>query len=326
MKSSPSRSSSPLLLFSSLFSGDNSSTNTSPERLPRLPIRKRPRNCDPKHYQSTPFVPSQSASTPASAPQRDVPPQYSPVRGRHQRRCVNAGSPNRARNWFASPDRFLSSRSPPSSESPVQLGRAVPILKPRERYTRRRDDSINPFRSGGPAISRSVAELRPINLTYRVSLPQYTPIFVHVTNSLPRETGTGAPLIAPRQISAGAVWNVGGQAAAQITHPRAIADSQGGLLSNGTHALLHIAHFLDHDALDQDLRRHEDRIALALGVDPATRILSNIRREPSLIHNDSRDFRGYNWRNNAWIQGDFQQCKSRPCSHRKRDQSHYSTN
>lgn len=124
----PTMQSSPPLLFS-LLSGDNSSINTSPGRLPRQPIRKCPRICDLRHYQSTPFVPSQSASTPASAPRYKAPPQYPPVRGRCQRRCVSAGSPNRARNWFASPDRFLSSRSPLSSESLVQLGRAVPILK-----------------------------------------------------------------------------------------------------------------------------------------------------------------------------------------------------
>jgi len=165
MQSSPSWSSSPL------SSSDDSFTNTSPERLPRLPIRKRPRICDLRHYQSTPFVPSQSASTPASALRQEASPQYSPVRGRRQRQCVNADSPNRARNWFASPDRFLSSRSPPSPESPVQLGRAVPTLRPRERYTRRRDDSINPFLSDSSLSSRPVATRRPTNPTHRISPP-----------------------------------------------------------------------------------------------------------------------------------------------------------
>ena len=318
MQSSPSRLSSPLLLFSSLFPGNNSSTDTSPERPPRLPIRKHPPICDLMHYQSTPFVPSQPASTPVSAPRREVPPQYSPVRGRRQGRCVGAGSPNRARNWFASPDRFLSSRSPPSSESPVQLGRAVPILGPRERYTRRRDDSINPFLSDSSSRSRSVTTQRPINPTHRVSPPQYTPSFVHATDTLLRGIGAGAPRIGPREVSAGAVWNVGGRATAQVTSSRAI--------SNGAHTPLHIAHFFDHDTPDQDLRRHEDRIALALGVDPATRILLNIRREPSLIRDDSADATSYYWRSNAWTWGDFQQCKSRICSHRKRGQVDDSAN
>jgi len=127
---------------------------------------------------------------------------------------------------------------------------------------------------------------------------------VHVTDPLPRETGTGAPRIAPGRISAGAVWNVG-QATVQITRPGAVADGQGGLRSSGTHTLLHIVHFFDHGALDQDLRRHEDRIALALGVDPATRILSNMPREPSPVCDDSGDFKSCNWRNNAWTRRDF---------------------
>jgi hypothetical protein len=201
----------------------------------------------------------------------------------------------------------------------------VPTLRPRERYTQRRDDSINPFRSDSSLSSRSAAIRQPTNPTHRVSPPQYTPSFVHVTDALPRGTETGAPRITPRQISAGAVWNVGGQVTAQITSPRAIADGQGGLLSSSTHAPLHIAHFLDHDTPDQDLRRHEDRVALALGVDPATRILLNIRTEPSLIPDDSVDVRSYNWRNNAWTLG-FQQCKSRIYSHRKRGQADHSTN
>jgi len=325
MQSPPSSSSSPLPLLSPLSSSDDSSTNTSPERLPRLQIRKRPGICDLRQYQSTPFVPSQSGSTPASALRQEAPLQYSPVRGRRQRQCINADSPNRATNWFTSPDRFLSSRSPPSPESPIQLGRPVSTLRSRERYTRRRDDSINPFRPDSSLSSRSVPTQRPINPTHRISPPQYTPPFVHVTDVLLGETGTGAPRIAPRQISAGAVWNVGGQATAQITPPRA-ADGQGGLLSSGTHAPLHIAHFLDHDTPDQDLRRHEDRVALALGVDPATRILLNIRTEPPLIPDDSASVRSYNWRNNAWTWGDFQQCKPRIYSHRKRGQADDSAN
>jgi hypothetical protein len=265
--------------------------------------RKRPRIRDLRHYQSTSFVPSPSASTPASALRQEVLPQYSPERDRCQWQCVNVASPNRARNWFASPDRFLSSRLPPSPESPVQLGRAVPTLRPRERHTRRRDDSINPFRSDSSLSPRSITTQQPIDPTHRVSPPQYTPSFVHVTDALPRGTETSAPRITTRQISDDAVWNVGGQATSQIAPPGAIADGQGGLLSSSTHTPLHIAHFLDHDTPGQGLCRHEDRVALALRVDPATRILFNIRTEPSRIPDDSADVRSYNWRNNAWTWG-----------------------
>jgi hypothetical protein len=112
----------------------------------------------------------------------------------------------------------------------------------------------------------------------------------------------------------------------QATSPRAIADGQGSLLSSGTHDPLHIAHFLDHDTLDQDLSRHEDRAALALGVHPATRILLNIRPELSLIPDGSADVKSYNWRNNAWTWRGFQQCKFRIYSHQKRGQADHSPN
>jgi hypothetical protein len=241
----------------------------------------------------------------------------SPVRGRTKRQCVGADNADRAREWFSSPDRFVSSRSPPSPDNPVHLGRAVPSLSPIERYTRRRDDSISPFRSTSGSRSRSLATRRPINPNHRLSPPQYTPSFVHGTNAMPRDTGSGASQTTPRQISDGAVWNVGGPSAARITTPMAIADGQGGLISSGTNAPLHVAHFLDHDTPDQDLRRHEDRLALALEVDPATRILSNIHPAPLSLQGHSTDARNYDWRNNAWTRGDYQQRKPRICSRRK---------
>jgi hypothetical protein len=318
MQSSPSPSSSSASLFSSLFPEDDVSANTSPERPARLPIRKRPRLSNLRHYQSTPAVPSQSTSAPNSPSKQGIPSECSPTRGRTQRRCVSADNANRARSWFTSPDRFVSSRSPRSPESPVHLGRPVPKLTPRERYDRQRDNSISPFRLTSTSRSRSIAARRPINPNRRLSPPQYTPSFIHGTVALPRDTGPFVPRITPRQISDGAVWNVGGPAAAQIAPPTATADGRGGLLSSGTNAPLYVAHFLDHETSDQGSRRHEDRLALALEVDPATRILSNIRPELMSRRDHSADRRSYDWRNNAWTRGDYQQRKFGIHSHRKR--------
>lgn len=106
--------SSPVFLFSSLFSGDDTSATTSLERPARLPVRKRPRVSDLRQYQSVPTAASAPASAPTSSSKQDTHSQCSPMRGRARRRCVSA---NRARRWFSF-DRFVSSRSPSSPDSP----------------------------------------------------------------------------------------------------------------------------------------------------------------------------------------------------------------
>lgn len=138
---------------------------------------------------------------------------------------------------------------------------------------------------------------------------------MHGSNALPQDTGRVAHRITVRQISDGSVWNVGGPAAAQIAPPTATEDGHGGLLSSGTNAPIYVAHFLDHDTPDQDLRRHEDRLGLALEIDPATRILSNIRPLPLSLRGDLTDAGSYRWRDSAWTRGDYQQRKPRLLSH-----------
>ena len=309
MLSSPSPQSSPSSLFSSSSLDGDTSTNTSPERPPRLPMRKRPRISDLRQCRSTPAVPSRPAFVPASLSRSETAIHFSPIRGRSQRRCASTNSANRARSWFASPDRFVSSRPPTSPESPIRLGRPVPSLTARERHSRQRDHNASPFRSSSTSRSILVAAPQPILQNLRLSPPQYTPSFVHGVNALPRDFGTAAPRIIPRQISVGGVWNVGGPTAAQITPAVATTDGRGGLISSGTNAPLHVTHFLDQDTPAQDLRRHEDRLALALQVDPATRVLANISPDSHSIQRDTVHPRSYHWCNNSWTQGGHMQCK-----------------
>jgi hypothetical protein len=311
MESSPSPSSSPSSFFSSSFFGGDASPDTSPERPPRLSIRKRPRIRDLRHCQSTPAVPLQTNSALASPSKREIHFHSSPTRGETRRRCASADSANRARSWFASPDRFVSPRAPASPESPLRLGRHVPNLTPEERYSRRRDDTVSPFRSSSTSRSRSVATHRPTNPTRRLSPQRHTPSFVHGVDALPQDTVTAAARILPRQISTGGVWNVGGQAAAQITPAIAISDGRGGLLGSGTNAPLHVAHFLDQATPNQDSRQHEDRLALALELDPAARVLANVSPGRHHTRENSLQPRSHDWRNNAWTQDDDGQCKYR---------------
>lgn len=294
--SSPLPSSSHLPSSSPLYLHTESSESAGPPL--RLSIRKRPRIADLKHYQSSPNVLSES-----SPAQRGRPTQ---------RRSVSADSANRARTWFTSPDRFISSRPTTSSpESPTHLGRAVPNLTPRERYTRRRDPDSDPFRSGIASRSRAIAKRRLPNAIRRVTPAQYTPSFVYGADATPRHAEIAVPGNNPRQISAGAVWSVGGPFSAQIAPTTAIPDGRGALFGSGTNAPVHVAHFLDHDTPDQELYRHENRLALALELDLAERILTNTHSNLLLQQEPSTFPRSIDWRHNTWTQGVYERCKVR---------------
>ncbi len=294
--SSPSYSSSPLFL--------DSGSSTSVEQPRRLLIRKRPRIADLKHYESSPVVPSKPS-----------PALPTPCGRTAQRRVVSADPAKRAKTWFTSPDRFVSSRTPSSGgESPVRLGRSIPSLTPRERYNRRRDPHIDPFRSPSASRSRTIAKRRLPNALNQTWPVQYTPSFVNGNDATPRHTEIAMPTRTPRQISAGAVWNVGGPLAAQMIPASAVVSGRGGLLGSGTNAPMHVAHFLDHRTPDQETRRHENRLALALDLDPANRILSNMREDPFIDRTQS-PFAApgtYGWRNHTWISGHYQRRKTGP--------------
>jgi hypothetical protein len=52
-----------------------------------------------------------------------------------------------------------------------------------------------------------------------------------------------------------------------------IPDGRGGFLSSGTNAPMYTSQFLEGDSPDQDLERHERRLAAALDIDQANKIL-----------------------------------------------------
>jgi meiosis-specific APC/C activator protein AMA1 len=75
----------------------------------------------------------------------------------------------------------------------------------------------------------------------------------------------------PRQASHGAVWTVGGTAPSTLT----VDDGRGHLLQSGTNARVFTASFLEKKVNKQeDADKYHDRIALALKVDRARRMLN----------------------------------------------------
>lgn len=228
-----------------------------------------------------------------------------PIRGRTQRRrCISCveGS-RRARTWFSSPDRFLSPRAESiERESVFRVSKSPPSLSPRERNERQRDPSADPFRSKSPSRSTDAITTRHSLTGRRQRPPHFTPSFVHGHAAFPGAIDAEEPAEVPRQISAGAVWNVGGATVARGGPRPGVPDGHGRLLASGTNGPMHTAHFLDRDNSNLDVQQHEDRLALALQIDQASRVLSSISRPPLVesVSTQSTPCGPLTWRNNAW--------------------------
>ncbi|KAI9804663.1 MAG: hypothetical protein M1833_006738 [Piccolia ochrophora] len=76
-----------------------------------------------------------------------------------------------------------------------------------------------------------------------------------------------------RQASFGAIWNVGGAAASAGSPVALVTDGRGGLFGRGTSAPVYISRFLETNSPNEDMEKHESRLALALDVDQASTIL-----------------------------------------------------
>ncbi|KAI4926585.1 hypothetical protein J4E85_006879 [Alternaria conjuncta] len=104
-----------------------------------------------------------------------------------------------------------------------------------------------------------------------------------------------------RQISAGAVWNVGGPSAVSDTVV-AVSTGRGGMLGSGTNAPLYKSAFLNRADPDAELEAYERRLALALDIDPTDRILqhSSSPVSSSSPHSGPASQAKHVWRDGAW--------------------------
>jgi hypothetical protein len=113
-----------------------------------------------------------------------------------------------------------------------------------------------------------------------------------------------------RQISAGAVWNVGGSSAVSDT-VIGVSTGSGGMLGSGTNAPLYKSSFLNRADPEAELEAYEHRLALALDCDQTDRILqyspssSGYRNER---HGGTTPYAKHTWRDGAWIKDGFVPC------------------
>ena len=90
-----------------------------------------------------------------------------------------------------------------------------------------------------------------------------------------------------------------------------VPDGRGGFLGSGTNAPMYTSQFLQGDSPDQDLERHERRLAAALDIDQASRILASPASPDSFSsHSTSRgtkrkwiDGQGARtvWKDSEWV-------------------------
>ncbi|KAK2768487.1 hypothetical protein FQN54_000342 [Arachnomyces sp. PD_36] len=175
-----------------------------------------------------------------------------------------------------SPDRFVPPRD--THSKPFRLSKAPYLLSKGERLFRKRDDSADPFT---PLTGT------PVGLSRRNTVPERR--------------------FSPRQISAGTIWSVGGPSAAG-SPPAGIPDGHGGLLGSGTSAPMYLAKFIAADNPQKDLERHESRLALALDIDQASRVLNISNPDPPADVSPSSPQYGkqspFTWKDNTWARSE----------------------
>ncbi|KAG5295050.1 WD domain-containing protein [Histoplasma ohiense] len=224
-----------------------------------------------------------------------------------RRSLIRSPSPVSRKRLLTS-DRFIPVREPYATDVPAfRLSKNPCLLSPGEKLLRRRDPRTDPF---APYQARSRLGLsRSGRSPDRRDTPHHLPrhvsdTSVYARNSRPASRGSH------RQISAGAVWNVGGTAAATGSAPIGVHDGHGGLISTGTNAPMYIANFLNRDTHAQHLKRHESRLATALDIDQATKVLNfgraSLFTDPRNITEVSQPgkYSSYVWRQSSWVRTD----------------------
>ena len=213
----------------------------------------------------------------------------------------------------SSPDRYISNRQKPQEASKTfRVSKSPYQLTSSERLLRHPSATPDPF--GPLVIPRTRYHRTAASIVGDVQMLRSRPRTMGITNllTLPHDT----LILQNRQVSAGAVWNVGGSNAATHSGPiRSISDGRGGFLSSGSNAPMYESHFYDEGILDDGLERMESRLAAALDIDLTSRMIDTSRTVRSTrsvsvnvagvkrksVHGEPR----IRWKHGEWTQGGF---------------------
>ena len=218
-----------------------------------LPLDRRPL---PTTHYSTPLVSQRKDQTPS-------------------RRITSAGKRRLATK--PSTDRFITTRPSAYDFSyTFRASKAAQDLTKSEKLLRDTSACPDPF---GPLIFPRIREQRANGFRVRGGLAQSHRLRSRTMGAL-NTIGLPQDVSAPqnRQVSAGAVWNVGGSG--QIGQPgpvRAVPNGRGGFFSSGSNAPMYTADFLDQRSPGQEIETLEHRVARALDIDRTERLIHTNR-------------------------------------------------
>ena len=184
-----------------------------------------------------------------------------------KRRCASAGTPHQTPP--VTPDRFISNRgaSQDATEN-FRISKRTTELSKSEKLLRHHSASPDPFES--PTNARIARRIISSNQGRNTSLMNLRT--VSGTNML--SPSRGVTNVQERQVSTGAVWNVGGSSAITPSGPiNSVPDGRGGFVGSGTNAPMYTSRFFQRDTPEMNRGRLERRLAAALDIDQVSRVL-----------------------------------------------------
>ncbi|KAJ5662744.1 hypothetical protein N7462_011670 [Penicillium macrosclerotiorum] len=200
-----------------------------------------------------------------------------------------------------SPDRFIPKREFTETPStPYRINKYAYQLSPREKVVRRRLLGDDPFLSSTRRPSALHGQ-RPASARPR-QRPYQQPHLV--TDSTIMGANSRNDFI--RQVSARAVWGVGGTSAAlgDSSTVAPVPNETRSVSSRGSSAPRFVAKFLPINTRADDQNKHESRLALALDIDPTTRLLGTCMRceenAPSPASPDYERLSPFVWKDSTW--------------------------
>lgn len=198
-------------------------------------------------------------------------------------RCVS--SPLRSSQWVTrggmlptprkgqahTPDRFIASRRPlTTTRESLELNKPNERLENDHKSSRGRDPGRHPFSRRLRRSGRLNEELRGLREAHSLITGRANALRRNGNLSYRRHSHT----LGNRQVSAGAVWNVGGPSAVSDTVTGS-STGRGGIFSVGSMAPLHRSAFLSRADPQAEFEVYESRLALAMDIDQAERILQH---------------------------------------------------
>ncbi|KAH7075571.1 meiosis-specific APC/C activator protein AMA1 [Paraphoma chrysanthemicola] len=247
-----------------------------------------------------------SCSSPPSVNEVSLPNKLRQLPFRH------SSSPLRPSQWAArggllqsprrrqscTPDRFIASRRPPAvARESFELNKPTERL---ERVQTARDSrtSADPFTRRLHRSGRLNDELRGLREAHSMIMSRASANRRNASLAYRRNSWT----LGNRQVSAGAVWNVGGPSAISDTVV-AVSNGRGSMLGTGTNAPLYTSTFLNRADPEAELEAYECRLALALDIDQTERILQHAPAPAishSVLHCFPSSHARHVWRDSAW--------------------------